>query len=138
MPTLTVFFDDQYWVGVIEVAGEDTGGRLHRFVFGPEPSGPQILEFVLMELGAILGQPGAPIALDAKPARRVNPKRAAREAARATAEQGISSAAEEAMRLQIEANKQGRRVSARDLREREACARYEQAQARAREKRRGH
>ena len=137
MPTLTVFFDGQYWVGVIE-AEDGTVRRVHRFVFGSEPSGPQILKFVLLDLGAILARPDASISLEAKPARRVNPKRAAREVARLTAEQGISSAAADAMRLQIEANKQERRVSARRLREHEAVARYAQAQVKAKEKRRGH
>lgn len=63
MSTLTVFFDDQYWVGVIE-AEDGAVRRVHRFVFGPEPSGPQILKFVLLKLGAILARSGASISLD--------------------------------------------------------------------------
>ncbi|WP_158013444.1 DUF2992 family protein, partial [Carbonactinospora thermoautotrophica] len=43
--TFTVFFDGQFWVGVLEVAGPD-GVRAARYVFGSEPTGPDLLRFV--------------------------------------------------------------------------------------------
>jgi hypothetical protein len=136
MPTLTVFFDDPWWVGVIEVA-DGPASRVYRWVFGAEPSGPEVQQFVLGQFGALIAQPGAPLDT-ALPPRRANPKRAAREVARAVAEQGVSSKAQEALRLQIEAGKQERRRSAHDRRQERAAAHREQAEAKAKEKRRGH
>lgn len=135
---MTVLFDDQYWIALIE--GEENGeGRVYRHIFGGEPSGPEVYLFALYELPALLHRPAATVALEAAPpARVVNPKRRAREAARSTAERGVSAAAELAMELQRAADKQERRASARAAREAEAAARYAKAQAKAREKRRGH
>jgi hypothetical protein len=134
---MTVLFDDPFWVALVE-AEEAGGGRLYRHIFGGEPSGPEVYLFVLYELAELLRRPAAPLAIDQPAARMVNPKRRAREAARSTAERGVSAAAELALELGRAAAKQERRASARAARDAEAAVRYAKAQIKAREKRRGH
>ena len=66
--TLTVFFEDPFWVGVAE---RQAGGALQaaRHVFGAEPSPGEVLEFVQKQLGPLLDRPGAAIAVAPPPAR---------------------------------------------------------------------
>jgi hypothetical protein len=78
-----------------------------------------VLEFVLYQLGGLLARPAVAVAA-AQAARAPNPKRAAREAARALAQRGSSTQAHEALRLQLEQNKQVRRQHTKALREAEA------------------
>jgi DUF2992 family protein len=40
----TVYFDGQFWVGVLELHGPD-GVRAARHIFGPEPTNPELLQF---------------------------------------------------------------------------------------------
>ena len=42
----TVFFDGQYWVGVLEIV-EDQRLWAASHVFGAEPTGPELYEFAL-------------------------------------------------------------------------------------------
>lgn len=44
--TVTLFHDDQFWVGIIEHI-EDGKFGVARIVFGTEPSDTEILEFVV-------------------------------------------------------------------------------------------
>jgi len=86
----TVFFDERFWVGVLESRDE---GRLvvARHVFGPEPSNPELLDFMLhrfadmrrfsrREGGGYSGADDSPGAVPREGPR--NPKRAQREARR--------------------------------------------------------
>lgn len=51
----TVFFDGQYWVGVLEIV-EDQQLRAARHVFGAEPTGPELYEFALHRFAALAAQ----------------------------------------------------------------------------------
>jgi hypothetical protein len=42
---LTVFFDGQFWVGVIE-QHDDAGLKVARYLFGPEPTDTEVFAFV--------------------------------------------------------------------------------------------
>ena len=138
MVTLTVYFEDPWWVGVVE-SEADGELRVARQVFGGEPPNELVYLFVLRELPSVLARsrlalPGEAPALP----RRVNPKRAAREAGRLTEARGLSSRAQAALRLEREAGKQARRVQSRAERDREAELKREKARAKALAKRRGH
>jgi hypothetical protein len=136
MNTLTVYFDDPWWVGVI--ACEEAGTlRVYRHVFGSEPSGEEVLAFVLRNYLLVTSRPAAGVAGGAEEPPRRNPKRAAREAARLTAERGISTKAQEALRVAREAEAQTRQATSRAERERAAEQRWMQARARARARHRG-
>lgn len=136
MNTLTVYFDDPWWVGVI--ACEEAGTlRVYRHVFGSEPSNEEVLAFVLQDYLRLTSRPVAGIASDAEGPRRRNPKRAAREAARMTAARGISTKSQEALRVAREAEAQARQATSREERKRAAEQKWAQARARARARHRG-
>jgi len=118
--TLTIFFEDPFWVGVVERQA-DGALRAARHVFGAEPAPAEVLEFVLCRLNRLLEQSRVAVAIDPA-ARRVNPKRAAREAARALAQRGSSTQSQEALRLELEQNKQIHRQ--RSMAERDAESNY--------------
>lgn len=80
---------------------------------------------------------GVPIE-QSSPERRANPKRVQREIRQAVTEQGVSSKAQEAIRLQIEQNKQERKQETQAEREAEREHKREIARAKAKAKHRGH
>ena len=46
---LTVYFDGQFWIGLVECADADRL-QVARHIFGAEPSDNEVLEFVLSDL----------------------------------------------------------------------------------------
>jgi hypothetical protein len=119
--SLTVLFEDPFWVGVVE-RQEDGTLQAARHIFGSEPAPAEVLEFVLHRLDRLLERPAAMVAGEQPERRAINPKRAARETARALAQRGTSTQAQEALRLQLEQSKRIRRR--RSKAEREAKAEY--------------
>src|SRR5690349_3338648 len=102
---LTILFQPPYWVGILEVARADQL-LVARHIFGAEPNDAEIYDFVQRDLLLLMQTMTHGIVLDPVTSeRRPNPKRLQREIKRAIAEQGISSKAQEALRLQIEAGK---------------------------------
>ena len=119
--TLTIFFEDPFWVAVVE---RQADGRLQaaRHLFGGEPTPAEVLEFVLCRLSSLIERASVALAIDAPQRRVINPKRAAREAGRALAQRGSSTQSQEALRLQLEQNKQVHQLHSKA--EREAAAAY--------------
>ncbi len=135
--TFTVYFDGQFWVGVLEISC-DGEVRAARHVFGPEPSGPELYEFGLHGFADLLDvAAAAPPVAAGSAQRRPNPKRVARAVARARAEPAVSTAAQEAMRLAIEAGATARRTRSREERDRDDEERRQRKRARARDRHRG-
>ena len=133
--TFTIFFDGHRWVGVLE---QHDGGRIRaaRVVFGREPSGAEIEDWLRRHGNDLIGRAAAAQPIDGgRPAMRArNPKRAQREAARqarqphgATASQQVLAADREA---RVAARAQGE--AARRRREREEARARRRARARAR------
>lgn len=91
--TLTVYHDGQFWVGLAEHV---EGGRygVARIVFGAEPSDEEILRFVTSEWEK-LSFFGHDSTEASKPAK--NPKRRAREAAKALKQPAMSTKAQQAL-----------------------------------------
>lgn len=134
---LTVFFDPPYWVGLLEV---ECDGRLYaaRHVFGAEPQDEAVYTFVLRDLAAL--QIGMTAGLPLDPAygpKQVSPKRRQREIRRELERQGVTHKAYEAVRLQLEQNKQGRRQENRAEREAERARRREKMREKAKARRKG-
>ncbi|WP_293847322.1 YjdF family protein [uncultured Parolsenella sp.] len=132
--TLTVYHDGQFWVGLAEHV---EGGRygVARIVFGAEPSDEEILRFVVGEW-ARLAFFGDEPAEASKPAR--NPKRRAREAAKALKRPAMGTKAQQALAAQREAIKQGSAHARSRCRAEEAEARFEQRRLKRKQKHRGH
>lgn len=132
--TLTVYHDGQFWVGLAEHV---EGGRygVARIVFGAEPSDEEILRFVASEWEKLSFFGDDPAKAN-EPAR--NPKRRAREAAKALKQPAMSTKAQQALANQREIMK---RESARARRQRhveKADARFEQRKLKRKQKHRGH
>lgn len=92
--TLTVYHDDQFWVGIFEHIEE---GRLSaaRVVFGAEPSNEQILELIAKRWNKLRFMKTS---VEADTSRQAgNPKRRIREAAKSLRQQGISTKAQQAL-----------------------------------------
>lgn len=132
--TLTVYHDGQFWVGLAEHVGD---GRYDaaRIVFGAEPSNEEILRFVVNKW-AKLSFFGHDPTEASKPAK--NPKRRAREAAKALKRPAVSTRAQQALAARREAMKRESAHARSRLRVEEADARYEQRKLKRKQKHRGH
>ena len=91
--TFTVYFDGQFWVGIVERLEE---GRLSaaRVVFGAEPSDEEVFQFVLDRWGTLRFSPEVEAERRREPG---NPKRRQREAAKAAAKAAPSTKAQQAI-----------------------------------------
>ena len=132
--TLTVFFDGQFWIGIFE---RTEGGTLSvfRVVFGAEPKEQQVHEFVLRHYLKLRFSPpveGVKIQTIAS-----NPKRRQRQIAR-SAEKGIGTKSQQAMKLAQEARKLARKVRTREQREAEEQRKRELHAERKKARHRGH
>ena len=137
----TVFFDGQYWVGVLEVV-DDGQLRAARYVFGAEPTGPELYEFALHEFAGLAARARASCPVPAQDARTVrprlgNPKRAARLLARERAAPPVSTAAQRALKESVTARATERRVEQRRATEQERVERRAKAKNKARGRHRG-
>ena len=101
--TLTVYHDGQFWVGLAEHV-EDGRYGIARIVFGAEPSDEEILQFVTSkwEKFSFFGGEPAEASKLAK-----NPKRRAREAAKALKQPAMSTKAQQALAAQRESGEAG-------------------------------
>lgn len=131
---LTVYHDGQFWVGLAEHV-EDGRYGVARIVFGAEPSDEEILRFVASEWEK-LSFFGDDPAEASKPAR--NPKRRAREAARALKQPAMGTKAQQALASRREAMKQESAQARSQRRADEADARFEQRRLKRKRKHRGH
>ena len=132
--TLTVYHDGQFWVGLAEHV---EGGRydVARIVFGAEPSDEEILRFVTSEWEK-LSFFGDKATETSKPAK--NPKRRAREAAKALKRPAVSTKAQQALAAQREAMKRESAQVRIQRRADEAETRFEQRKLKRKQKHRGH
>ena len=132
--TLTVYHDGQFWVGLAEHV-EDGRYGVARIVFGAEPSNEEILQFVAGRWEKLSFFGGEPTEAS-KPAK--NPKRRAREAAKALKRPAVSTKAQQALAAQREAMKRKSAQVRSRRRAEEADARYEQRKLKRKQKHRGH
>ncbi len=132
--TLTVFFDDPFWVGVFERIDD---GKLSacKVTFGAEPKDYEVWEYVLKHYYELRFSP----AVEAE-TRKVadNPKRRQREAGKQMERNGIGTKSQQALQMQLEQNKQERKVKSREQRLAEAERQFELKQQKKREKHKGH
>ena len=132
--TLTVYHNGQFWVGLAEHV---EGGRygVARIVFGAEPSDEEILRFVVGKWEKLTFF-GDDVTGTSKPAK--NPKRRAREAAKALKQPAMSTKAQQALANQREAMKRESAHARSQRRAEEEKARFEQRELKRKQKHRGH
>lgn len=136
MNRLTVFFDPPYWVGVFE---ESDGMTLRtcRVIFGTEPKDYEILDYILKNYDRL--KFSRPIGLEERPViGKINPKRLQREIRRQLCSHGISSKAQDAIRLEREANKREKQVVSKERKVAEERHRFELRQEKKKQKKKGH
>ncbi len=134
---LTLRFEHPFYVGIVEQVRD---GRLYaaRHVFGAEPSNEVVYAWVLAEVNTLCRRMTAGVALDTEPPRRINPKRLQREIRRALEAPATSTKSQEALRLQLEANKQTRQENHRTNGETDQDRRWQLHREKVQKKRRGH
>ncbi|MGK5511314.1 YjdF family protein [Brevibacillus formosus] len=134
---LTVYYDGQFWVGVVEV---NDNGKLKagRFIFGSEPKDNEILEFIQKNIYEVTNKLSQQVDIKISSDRRVNPKRLARQAAHELRMRGISSYAQDALKLEHEKRKKEKQVYSRqqrdEMKERKRELRLQKAKAKHRGK----
>ena len=132
--SLTVYFEDPFWVGVFE---RIIDGKLSacKVTFGAEPKDCEVWEFILHHYYELTFSP----AIEAEFRQTAdNPKRRQRNAGKLMERSGISTKSQEALQKQLEALKTERRQISRDEREAEEQIRFELKQKKRREKQKGH
>ena len=132
--TLTVYHDGQFWVGLVEHV-EDGRYGVARIVFGAKPFNEEILRFVVNKW-AKLSLFGDKATETSKPAK--NPKRRAREAAKALKRPTVSTKAQQTLAAQRETMKRESAQARNQRRADEAEARFEQRKLKRKQKHRGH
>ena len=131
---LTVFFDEPFWVGVFE---RTDGGKLSvcKVTFGAEPKDYEVWEYVLRHYYGLKFSP----AVEADMRQRAdNPKRRQREAGKQMERSGVGTKSQQALQIQLEQNKQERKVKSREQKLAEAERQFALKQQKKREKHKGH
>ena len=130
---LTVFFEDPFWVGVVE---RIEAGRLTvcKITFGAEPKDYEVHAFLLKNYGrlAFSSSVEAKVKTEA-----YNPKRMQRELRKQSASAGIGTRSQQALQMQREANKLARKTVSREQKETEKQRQFELHRQKQREKHRG-
>lgn len=134
---LTIYFDGQFWVGVVE---DELDGKLRaaRWVFGPEPSDEEVLGFINQGMLELLSGVLPTVEVGKAAEHRPNPKRAAREAVREMSRTGISTKAQQALQMQREERKKEKKLLSRNKRDAREELQYQMKRQKAKEKHRGH
>ncbi len=132
--SLTVFFEDPFWVGVFEHTDERKLS-VCKVTFGAEPKDCDVWEFVLRNYGELVFSPAVETVTRQT---ADNPKRRLRNARKQTERSGIGTKSQQALQLQREEMKTQRRQISREQREMEAQCRFEMKQMKKKEKKRGH
>lgn len=131
--TLTVYFENPFWVGLFEKISE---GKLSvsKVTFGAEPKEYEVSEYLLKNYSRLKFSPT--VAITEKNS-KVNPKRMQRIARKQTLEKGIGTKSQQALQLQREEGKQKRKEISREKKEAEKQRMFELKQQKRKEKHRG-
>jgi hypothetical protein len=135
---LTVFFDGQYWIGVVE-AEKDGRMIIARHVFGPEPSSPDVLSFVSFDLDQLIDR-SMPVALEKvndHHRKRINAKRLRRMVKKESRHSGIGTKAQKAMKEAVEQRKKVTTRQNKEKKENLLKQRYQLRKKKAKRKHRG-
>lgn len=134
---LTICFEEPFWVGLVEVENEGDY-RVARYVFGSEPSEPEIEQFIHDRWRSLhftadmkVEKIGGTKKINHKRMQRVIEKEIAANASRGTK-------AQQAIALQREAQAAESKEKTKARREVEKEARFQQKQQKRKQKHRGH
>ena len=130
---LTVFFEDPFWVGVLERIEAD---RLTvcKITFGAEPKDYEVHAFLLENYDRLAFSPSVEAKVKTE---AYNPKRMQRELRKQSASAGIGTRSQQALKMQREANRLARKTVSREQKEAEKQRQFELHRQKQREKHRG-
>lgn len=130
---LTVFFDEPFWVGVFE---RYDNGKLSvcKVTFGAEPKEQEVYAFILGHYNALRFSREVDVC-QRKAAD--NPKRRQRNARKQIEQSGIGTRSQRALQMQLEQNKQERKVKKREQKLADKQRMFEIKQQKKKEKHRG-
>ena len=135
MIKLTVFFDNPFWIGIFERIENDKI-QVCRVVFGQEPKDYEVYGFLLKNYFKL--KFSKDMILDEKPQLKINPKRMQREIKKSTKEKGISTKAQQALKLDYENKKGEKKLLSKEKREIEEKIKFQKRQQKKKEKKKGH
>ena len=131
--SLSVFFDEPIWVGVIERI-EDGKLSVCKVTFGAEPKDYEVLDYILHHYYELVFS----LAIETEIRQAAdNPKRRSRNARKQLENTGIGTKSQQALQRQREEMKTERRQISREEREAEAQRRFVMKQEKKKEKRCG-
>jgi len=131
---LTVFFDDPFWVGILErIEGDKLS--VCKVTFGAEPTDAQIYAFLLSHYNKL--QFSRPIKTEQKQ-KADNPKRRLKNAKKMLENKGIGTKSQQALKKQYEEMKIERKTSGKEQREAEKQRQFDLKQQKRKEKHKGH
>lgn len=133
--TLTVLFDEPFWVGIFERT-DDCGYQVAKVTFGAEPKDCEVYAFVLRNQHKL--KFSEPLDVGTPVVKQVNPKRRQREAHSETAAQGIGTKAQNALKLQHETRKTEIKQHNKAVKELAAARKYVFRQEKKKAKHKGH
>lgn len=133
---LTIYFDGSFLCGLVE-AESDGHYQVIRYVFGAEPKDADVLEFIANCLPRLLEQSGT-VAAERKSEKKMNPKRIQRLINREKRQPVVSTKAQLAISELREQAKMANKAQKRQKKADYAEARFQQKQAKKREKHKGH
>ena len=134
MCKMTVFFENPFWVGVIERIDNEKLS-VCKITFGAEPKDYEVYDFISREYCHLKFSPA--VATVVKETKR-NPKRMQRNAKKQMQENGIGTKSQQALKMQQEQNKRERKLRSREQKEADKQRMFELKQQKKREKHKGH
>ena len=131
--SLTVFFEDPFWVGVFERV-EDGMLSVCKVTFGAEPKDYEVWECVLKHCYEL---EFSPVVKTCTRRTADSPKRRQRNARKQLEHTGVGTKSQQALRMQLEKNKQERKVKNREQKLAEEERLFALKQQKKKEKHRG-
>ncbi|MEC1647456.1 YjdF family protein [Bacillus halotolerans] len=134
---LTIYYNGQFWVGVIEVV---KNGKLKasQHLFGKEPKDSEVFDFVNRQLLKTLSQSEQEgVRVKAQDQKKINPKRLQRQVSKELKRAGASLKAQDAMKQELEAKKQKKKQITKEQREKIKEQKYLLRKQKAKKKHRG-
>ena len=130
--TLTVCFEEPFWIGVCECVSKD-GIQAKKVIFGAEPQMQQILQMVQQNI-----QLGKCISISKKEVIHKNPKRIQRQIKKQTKLSGVGTKAQQALQAEREAQKSIKKQISKAQKEEAQKQKFLKKQQKKKEKHRGH
>ncbi len=133
--SLTVFFENPFWVAVYE---REYAGKyeLCKVTFGAEPKDYEIYDYFLKNFNHLRFSP--PVSSARRKEKRFNPKRMQREINKQMQKRVMGTKAQQALKLQQEQNKKKRKTRSREMLEAEKERQFELHQQKRKDKHKGH